>query len=284
MRTSILTTVILLVTAAGQVWTQQCEWPDNEYVVQSIRLSGIQPLPASESTEILQLIQGKGFDNAEEFSMVIREALQRHGFFKAKVESAAFDKVESRLCNRQVNVSAATDLGYRYRLVDLTFTHAKAFSGTQLRQLMPIASGDVFDIEKIREGLKNLRNLYGEHGYINFTPIPDTQLDDGHGTIRLNIDVDEGGQFTVDQVIILAPQNVAEKLYQHWPFKPGAVYCASALESFFGEVKDFFPPDFDLLRDVEVKQNNESKTISIRLSLCPEGQVCPQQSRRFVQP
>ena len=69
-----------------------------------------------------------------------------------------------------------------------------------LRGLFPIKDGDVFSREKIAKGLENLRKAYGEHGYINFTSVPDTKFDDEKKLIFLDIDVDEGKQFYVRRI------------------------------------------------------------------------------------
>jgi outer membrane protein insertion porin family len=45
-----------------------------------------------------------------------------------------------------------------------------------LRHLFPIKDGDIISREKIGKGLENLRKVYGQFGYINFTSVPDTSL------------------------------------------------------------------------------------------------------------
>ena len=69
---------------------------------------------------------------------------------------------------------------------------------------MPIQDGDVATREKIAKGLEDLRFAYGEKGYLNFTCIPDTILDDETNALELNIDLDEGGQFTFADLIVSA--------------------------------------------------------------------------------
>src|SRR5205085_4955366 len=41
---------------------------------------------------------------------------------------------------------------------------------------------------------------YGEIGYINFTAVPDTQIDDEKKLLTLNVDVDEGNPFFVRRI------------------------------------------------------------------------------------
>ena len=69
--------------------------------------------------------------------------------------------------------------GDRYRLKEITFSGNKAVSDTRaLRAQFKIKDGDIFDTEAIRKGLDNLRKAYAALGYINFTPVPNTDADD----------------------------------------------------------------------------------------------------------
>ena len=71
---------------------------------------------------------------------------------------------------------------------------------TALRNLFPIKDGDIFDRKLLAKGLDNLREAYSEFGYINFTSVPDTRFDDEKKLIVLDIDVDEGKQFSVGRI------------------------------------------------------------------------------------
>jgi outer membrane protein insertion porin family len=91
--------------------------------------------------------------------------------------------------------------GDRYTLGSISFKNNKAISNqTALRGLFPIKDGDIFSREKIAKGLDNLRDAYGDYGYINFTSVPDTEFDEQKKTVTLTIDVDEGKQFHVRRI------------------------------------------------------------------------------------
>jgi outer membrane protein assembly factor BamA len=99
---------------------------------------------------------------------------QCNGHFKAEVKAYPHpltgDSDEQPL---SVDVQIVQNL--QYRLKGLQLTGQKVFSAEQLRALFPIQSGEIFDVEKIRKGLANLRDLYGKLGYVNFTPLPKTE-------------------------------------------------------------------------------------------------------------
>jgi outer membrane protein assembly factor BamA len=54
----------------------------------------------------------------------------------------------------------------------ITLEITPAFTASQIQSLMPIATGEVFSVAKIRDGLKAIQDLYGEHGYIDLATIP----------------------------------------------------------------------------------------------------------------
>src|SRR6202040_3357682 len=91
--------------------------------------------------------------------------------------------------------------GDRYRLGSITFKNNKAVPNmAALRSLFPMRDGEVFNTSNVRKGLDNLRKAYGELGYINFTSVPDTKIDEAKKLINLDVDVDEGKQFYVRRI------------------------------------------------------------------------------------
>ncbi|MGA8537864.1 MAG: POTRA domain-containing protein [Terriglobales bacterium] len=128
-----------------------------------------------------------------------------------------------------------------YTLEEVTFEDGNAFPASQLRNLIPISSGDVFSVSRIRDGLWAIRELYGEHGYINFTVVPETLCDENRKSIHLTLILDEGEQFRLGKVLILAPKGTAERLYSAWPVKPGAIYDTRRVQRFFKENRALLP-------------------------------------------
>lgn len=66
------------------------------------------------------------------------------------------------------------------------------FPAGELRPQFPIAAGEIFNTAKIRQGLDALRKTYASNGYVDFTPVPVTIVDDKDRTVSLQIDLQEG--------------------------------------------------------------------------------------------
>ena len=167
-----------------------------------------------------------------------------------------------------------------YSLQEVKFEAAKAFPATRLRSLIPITAGDVFSVSKISDGLQALRHLYGEHGYINFTLIPDTQCDEDRKSVSLTLILDEGPQFRLTKILILAPKDVAERLYSAWPIKPGGIYDTKRINEFL-ENRTLMPVGWNPVENFITKLDEKSGSVEVRLNVCPSDEVCPQETREF---
>jgi len=142
----------------------------------------------------------------------VRVEYQNRGYFKVVVNDP---KTEMRDTGHKgfhipllmagpgkaVDLTMPIEEGDKYSLGKITFKGNKAITNTAaLRNLIPLKDGDVFSREKIAKGLDNLRKAYGEYGYINFSPVPDTSFDEDKKLVNVEIDVDEGKQFYVRRI------------------------------------------------------------------------------------
>jgi len=148
----------------------------------------------SQDTDHVTSAELSGFADAA--AERVREAYQDKGYFKANV-SANFKLVTVDPSAKQMDILVKVqETGQRYLLRDIQWKNMTVFPEQQLQDLMPIHSGEIFSREKIAEGLDNARKLYGSRGYINMILIPNTKIDEAETTIALEIDVDEGSEFT----------------------------------------------------------------------------------------
>jgi len=162
----------------------------------------------------LEGLFAKTFDASklQEDAERVRDAYQQHGYFKAIVEDprtqlrdkpGGFTPIPPfhKGSGKAMDINIPIEEGQKYKLKAITFKNNKAILNTALlRNLFPIKDGDTFDTHKVSKGLENLRKAYGEYGYINFTSVPETDIDDEHRLLTLNIDVDEGKPFFVRRI------------------------------------------------------------------------------------
>ena len=117
---------------------------------------------------------------------------------------------------------------------------------------------------KIRERVDNIRKLYATAGYINFTPVPNTSIEDRTRAMDLEIDVDEGAVYRLDNVTLLGVGRQREmQLLQKFPLYPADIFNPSAVEKFYRENAE--DHQADPLTHISVKQNVVVHTVDVTL-------------------
>lgn len=214
----------------------------------------------------------------------VRYAYQQQGYYKALVgdpktqirdtHSTFHVPFIQKGSGKVVDITIPIEEGERYRLRKITFSGNKAVTNTAaLRAQFTMKDGDIFDVEKVRKGLDGLRKIYGEFGYINFTPVPDTQIDDDKKEITLAIDLDEGKPFFVRRIEFSGNTTTRDKVIRReLAVEEGQLYNSRLWEmsllrlnqlGYFEQLK----PD----QDSEVKQNNQEGTVDITLKVKEKG-------------
>ena len=175
---------------------------------------------------------------------------------------------------KAVDITIPVEEGQRYRLKNITFTGNKAVTSTQaLRSQFKIKDGDIFDTEAIRKGLEALRKAYAALGYINFTPVPNTEADDEKRTITLRIDLDEGKQFYVRRIEFQGNTTTRDKVIRReLALEEGNVYNGNLWELSLLRLNQlqYFQP-LKPEQDSEIKQNVQDGTVDITLKVKEKG-------------
>ncbi len=226
----------------------------------------------------------------------VRDAYQQRGYFKALVgdpktkmraTSSIFDVrfsktgVTQARGGKAVDVTMPVEEGERYYLAGINFSGNKAISDTTyLRRIFPMKDGDLFDTSQVRKGLEALRKAYGGLGYINFTPVPDTKLDDEHHKITLNIDLDEGKQFFVRRIEFQGNSTTRDKVIRReLAVEEGQVFNSRMWELSLlrlNQLQYFEPLKTEGQaapgeRSDEIKTNNQDATVDITLKVKEKG-------------
>jgi len=175
---------------------------------------------------------------------------------------------------KAVDITIPVEEGQRYRLKEITFTGNKAVTSTKaLRALFKIKDGDIFDTEAIRKGLEQLRKAYAALGYINFTPVPNTEANDETRMISLRIDLDEGKQFYVRRIEFEGNTTTRDKVIRReLALEEGQIYNGNLWELSILRLNQL--QYFDQLKpeqDSEIKQNPQDGTVDITLKVKEKG-------------
>jgi outer membrane protein assembly factor BamA len=251
-------------------------------IVDSVKFDTSAHLPDSaEEPEIISEIKQHMFDYGQEgldevVEVRIRSAWQDQGFFKV-LASSQTQVVSSDSAYEHVVVTIHVDPGQQYRLGGVRFRSSDpddhetlAFPREELRKLLPLREGDIFNVAKIRESLDAMKKLYDSRGYLNFVASPDTAADDATQRISLVMELDEGKQFRVGKVEVfgLEPSKAAALTSR---VKPGDVFQYSLVEAF---VKANIPTFLDVtsseVLDLRKKQRDGIVDIVVNFRRLPK--------------
>src|SRR5205807_6210169 len=125
----------------------------------------------------------------------------------------------------------------------------------------------------VRKGLESLRKAYGEFGFINFTPVPNTKIDDEKKLITLDIDIDEGKQYSVRRIEFQGNTTTRDKVIRReLAVEEGQVYNRRRWEfsilrlnqlGYFEQIKEE--------QDTEVRRDDREGTVDLTLKLKEKG-------------
>ena len=154
---------------------------------------------------------------SEDLEVGVRGLYRDNGYFKVSVCEPVLENIDtthSRLGvplvtgkghGKAVNITIPIEEGERYRMGTLKIVSAdpdKALSlkVDALKAAFPLKQGDIFSTEKVRKALETYGKIYGEYGFIDFTPEPDTEIDEEKKIINLTMKFDEQKQYFVRRI------------------------------------------------------------------------------------
>lgn len=212
----------------------------------------------------------------------VRFYYQTKGYFKVLVEDPKTKIRDTkpgfpylgRHGGKVVDITVPIQEGDKYKLGTITFTGGKAITNTKaLRAQFPIKDGDTFNRESIAKGLENLRKAYGELGYINFSAVPNTDIDEQNKAVSLTIDLDEGKQFSVRRIEFAGNTTTRDKVIRReLALEEGQVYNSRLWEYSLLRLNqlNYFEP-LKVEQDSDVKQNVQDGTVDLTLKVKEKG-------------
>jgi hypothetical protein len=201
-------------------------------------------------------------------------ALRDRGYFHAKAGGQA-DLLSAGVLERRYSFIVRIVAGQQYRLGSIRFTTAvdpplaTRFAPAQLRNLIPLRRGDVFNVSKVRQGLDAVTKLYQSNGYIDAIVEPDTAIDDDSPTINLVLRIDEQKQYRIGEVLVVSPDPRVKALLDA-ALKPGHIFNPAVVAQFLRQHKSILPADASE-RDVSLAKNAKDGLVNVTF----DSWACP---------
>jgi outer membrane protein assembly factor BamA len=258
--------VVCFVLCVHTLYTQPNS-PVRAVRVQELAINGLSNVPATELAAIESEIKQRccAYAETQEIRERIVYAFQERGYYEARINRVDVTPMATNAAPPAVNVAVDVSNGRRFRLRTIQFRGNEALSTAELRQQFRIEYGEILNVDKIRQGLEGLRRVYASQGYINFTPVPNTEADEKSATVTLTIDVDEGKQFRLGGLLLDGEEPHAgdgAKLLEAWKPMEGGVYNGLRIEEWWQLAATMLPPGARLEQMLGLKQDAASVIVT----------------------
>jgi len=238
-------------------------------------------------------VMSKTYDRSklsEDLEVGIRGLYRDNGYFKVSVGDPILENVDTvsnrlgvplvagKSHGKAVNITIPIEEGDRFRMGTLKIVSAdpdKALSlkVDALKGAFPLKQGDIFSTEKVRKALETYGKIYGEYGFIDFTPEPDTEVDDANKVINLTLRFDEQKQYYVRRIDFSGNTTTRDKVIRReLLIDEGQLFNKRLWELSILRLNQL--NYFDKIEEdkaAELKRNTKDGTVDINLKLKEKG-------------
>ena len=227
---------------------------------------------------------------SEDLEVGIRGLYRDNGYFKVSVGEPILENVDTTHARlgvplvtgkghgKAVNITIPIEEGERFRMGTLKIVSSdpdKALSlkVDALKTAFPLKQGDIFSTEKVRKALETYGKIYGEYGFIDFTPEPDTEVDDANKIINLTLRFDEQKQYYVRRIDFAGNTTTRDKVIRReLMIDEGQLFNKRLWEMSILRLNqlDYFDK-IEADKAAEIKRNSKAGTVDILLKLKEKG-------------
>ena len=238
-------------------------------------------------------VMSKTYDHdklIEDIEVGIRGIYQDNGYFKVLVKDPILENIDTngwrlgvpvvmgRSSGKAVNVTIPIEEGNKYTMGTLRIASSdpdKALSlkVEALKGAFPLKQGDVFSTAKIRKALEDYTKIYGQYGFIDFVPTPETDIDEAARKIDVTMKFDEGKQYYVRRIDFSGNTTTRDKVIRRQLLiDEGQLFNKRAWELSVLRINqlDYFDK-LDPDKAVEIKRNQKQGTVDLLLKLKEKG-------------
>ncbi len=227
---------------------------------------------------------------SEDLEVGVRGLYRDNGYFKVSVGEPILENINTQSFRlgvplitghshgKAVNITIPIEEGERFRMGTLKIVSSdpdKALSlkVDALKTAFPLKQGDIFSTEKVRKALETYGKIYGEYGFIDFTPEPDTEVDDVNKIINLTLRFDEQKQYYVHRIDFSGNTTTRDKVIRReLMIDEGQLFNKRLWELSILRLNqlDYFDK-IEADKAAEIKRNNKAGTVDITLKLKEKG-------------
>jgi outer membrane protein insertion porin family len=237
-------------------------------------------------------VMSKTYDHdklIEDIEVGIKGLYQDNGYFRVVVLDPVIQNVDTkgwrygipfagRTEGKAVNITIPIEEGDQYRMGTLKIVSSdpdKALSlkVDALKAAFPLKQGDIFSSAKIRKAMETYTSIYGQYGFIDFVPQPDTDINNQTKIIDITMRFDEGKQYYVRRIDFTGNTTTRDKVIRReLLIDEGQLFNKHAWELSILRLNqlDYFDK-LEADKAAEIKRNTKEGTVDLLLKLKEKG-------------
>ena len=237
-------------------------------------------------------VMSKTYDHdklTEDIQVGIIGLYQDNGYFRVVVLDPIIKNVDTkewrygiplagRTEGKAVNITIPIEEGEQYKMGTLRIVSSdpdKALSLKKdaLEQAFPLKQGDIFSAAKIRKAMETYTNIYGQYGFIDFVPQPETEINNQAKIIDIIMKFDEGKQYYVRRIDFTGNTTTRDKVIRRQLLiDEGQLFNKRAWELSILRLNqlDYFDK-LEADKAAEIKRNPKEGTVDLLLKLKEKG-------------
>ena len=239
-------------------------------------------------------VADKTFDRRkldEDLELGIRSLYQDNGYFMVVVKDPKLETVDvdkpgidhlpliGAKHGKATNITIQIDQGERFRMGRLIIRshdpeHPELVFKTEfLERAFTLHQGDIFSTDKVRKGLEEYKDLFGNYGFIDFTATPQTDVDIPNKVVNLTLEFDLQKAYRVRRIEFVGNTTTRDKVIRRQLLlDEGDLYSNRLWELSILRINqlDYFEP-IKKDQNVDLRRNTKEGTVDITLKVHEKG-------------
>jgi outer membrane protein assembly factor BamA len=256
--------------------------PDEQIRINQATFDSAPNLPPSAREKIVAELRSVFFDSpagaVDLAQKITRRRYQENGYHDVRVTADShrvFDDGIYVWYDLQVHVASE---GVQYRLNDVAFARNTAIRSEQLRPMISLEPGAIFNSTALADGITAVRHANHDKGYVNVAIFPRLEFDPKRPDISVLLDIDEGHVFTFDNVAVAGvPIEQVKAFVDVLSAWHGQIMTPRVLEQMFASLKPILPPCADPMRNStpRFKEKTAQVTLVLDFQECGTNSLDP---------
>ncbi|HKB89089.1 MAG TPA: outer membrane protein assembly factor BamA [Opitutaceae bacterium] len=227
----------------------------------------------------------------EDLEVGVRGMYQDNGYFHVLVKEPILENIDTqnnklgmplpiigKSSGKAVNITIPIEEGPQFRMGTLKIVSSDPDKDLSLKKealkgAFPVKQGEIFNVAKLRKAMKEYTSIYGQYGFIDFTPEPDFDIHDDTKIIDLTLKFDEQKQYYVRRIDFTGNTTTRDKVIRReLLLDEGQLFDKRRWEISILRLNQL--DYFDRIEEdktVEIKRNTKEGTVDLNLKVHEKG-------------